>query len=146
MTPIMTRILVPVDFSPGSEHALAYAAALTLRVGAHLGLLHVVEDPTASAWSEYYVPDLARWRADLVAGAEKRIAACRAALTGAPPEIDTAVRVGHAASTIVEFARTERFDLIVMGTHGRTGLTHLLMGSVAERVVRTASCPVLTVR
>lgn len=145
MAPI-TRILVPVDFSPSSEHAARYAAVLASRLGASVELLHVVVDPlTAAVYSDAYIPDYAQIEASLVAGAEQQIAQCRELLPGSPV-IDTTVQVGAVAPGIVEHAAATGADLIVMATHGRTGLTHVVLGSVAERVVRTAACPVLTIR
>jgi|KBSSwiStaDraftv2_1062776.scaffolds.fasta_scaffold48265_1 nucleotide-binding universal stress UspA family protein len=114
------RILVPTDFGPASDAALAQARQLAAALGASLHLVHVLEDAQ---------------RADALA------ASLEAALGH-----ETAVLNGPTAPTIVEYATDRAFDLIVMGTHGRTGVAHLLLGSVAEQVVRTAPCPVLTVR
>jgi nucleotide-binding universal stress UspA family protein len=144
----ITNILVPVDFSPHAELAFRYATALARRLGARVALVHVVEDPfVTGAWSsEIYVPNVPELLRDLIAGAERHLAALKQAAADTGMAADTAVITGRPADTIVEHAANGGFDLIVMGTHGRTGLAHVMMGSVAERVVRKAPCPVLTVR
>jgi nucleotide-binding universal stress UspA family protein len=141
------RILVPVDFSPCSNHAVAYAARLAKKLDASLELLHVVDDPvTAGAWgSEIYVPDLAGILASVATDAESRLAVAVAGLRGQGLSAGSLVRQGHPERTIVEHAAEGRFDLVVMGSHGRTGLSHALLGSVAERVLRHAPCAVLTI-
>jgi nucleotide-binding universal stress UspA family protein len=144
----ISRILVPIDFSAHSEFALRYAAALASRVGASVELLHVVEDPIATnVWgSETVLPDLTEVRAELVADAERRLLEFQDKAERQGVAVLTTVRMGPTAHTILEHAREAHVDLIVMGTHGRTGVAHLFMGSVAERVLRHAHCPVLTVR
>jgi nucleotide-binding universal stress UspA family protein len=144
----ISRILVPVDFSAYSDVALEYAIALARRLDASVHLLHVVEDPiTTGAWGgEGVVPDLTALRAELAADAERRLLVCRGEAERAQVPVVTAVRLGLTSHTIVDYAKTLAVDLIVMGTHGRTGVAHLFMGSVAERVLRHAPCPVLTVR
>ena len=148
MTDNITKILVPVDFSPHAERAFSYATALAHRLGAELTLVHVVEDPFATgAWgAEVYIPNIGEFLQNLVAAAERQLTMLKdgAAATGVATK--TAVITGRPAQSIVEHAASERCDLIVMGTHGRTGLSHAVMGSVAERVLRKAPCPVLTVR
>lgn len=141
-------ILVPMDFSGHSEFALRYATALASRVGASVELLHVVEDPIASVvWgSETVLPDVTELRTELVADAERRLLELRDTVEGQRVPVRTTVRIGPAAHTILEYAQAAGIDLIVMGTHGRTGVAHLFMGSVAERVLRHSHCPVLTVR
>jgi universal stress protein A len=148
MTEAITRILVPLDFSPPSNRALQYATTLAARLGASVTLLHVVDNPLASgAWtSEIYVPDLPQMLEALVGEANKRLASLESVAANAGVKAETTVVTGHPAYAIVEHAGAGRFDLIVMGTHGRTGLAHAFVGSVAERVVRRSPCPVLTVR
>jgi nucleotide-binding universal stress UspA family protein len=143
----IARILVPMDFSPHAERAFRYATTLAQRFGATLGLLHVVEDPFVSgAWSpEVYVPNIVELLDGLIASAEQRLAAFKQSASALGLTAGTVVITGRPAHDIVEYAKEGGFDLIVMGTHGRTGLSHAVMGSVAERVVRKAPCPVLTV-
>ena len=137
----LTRILLPTDFSDTAQHALDYARELAGRFGASVHLLHVVPDPMQN-WATEAMPvvsDLAeRWKAD----AERRLEEIR--LDG--PQTVRAVRIGHAFVEILQYAADNAIDMIVMGTHGRGPVQHLLLGSVAEKVVRKASCPVLTVK
>ena len=146
MTESITRILVPVDFSAHSDRALRYAARLAGQVGASVELLHVVEDITYGAFSEVYVPNMPDLIQEMVNSAVQRLTSLKAALFPPGADAATAVLVGRPSAAIVEYAAAGGFDLIVMGTHGRTGLSHMFMGSVAERVVRTAPCAVLTLR
>jgi universal stress protein A len=148
MTDTITNILVPVDFSAHAEHAFCYATTLAHRLGARIGLLHVVENPfVTGAWgAETYVPNAAELLDNLIAGAERQLVRLKDAAAALGIPADTAVITGRPAQGIVEHAKDGGFDLIVMGTHGRTGLAHVVIGSVAERVVRKAPCPVLTVR
>jgi nucleotide-binding universal stress UspA family protein len=146
MTESISRILVPVDFSAHSDRALRYAARLAGQVGAAVELLHVVEDFTYGAFSEVYVPNVPAMTEEAINSAVDRLTPLKAEVFPHGADVETVVYVGRPAATIVEHARAGKFDLIVMGTHGRTGLPHLFMGSVAEHVVRTAPCPVLTVR
>jgi nucleotide-binding universal stress UspA family protein len=143
MIPTITRILVATDFSATSEMAANYGAIVAARFGASLHVLHVLDDPlTTGVWSEIYVPDELRQR--LVREASERLAAAagRIAGSGATTELVT----GQAAPTIIECAARRKIDLIVMGTRGRSGMEHVLLGSVAERVLRHAPCPVVVVR
>jgi nucleotide-binding universal stress UspA family protein len=140
------RILVPTDFSAHAEEATHIAADLSRRYEASITLAHVYE-PVTYALPESYVlftgPQLDRMFAEF----ERALAAARErALAARATTVDTKLLSGFASSEITGLARKGGFDLIVMGTHGRTGLNHFVMGSVAERVVRTAHCPVLTVR
>ncbi len=139
----LTRILLPTDFSDTATHALDYARDLAARYRASVHLLHVVSDPRAQDWAGevegLVVPDLlAKWKGD----AERRLGA----VTLGDVETVRALRVGHAFVEILHYATENAIDLIVMGTHGRGPVRHLLLGSVAEKVVRKAPCPVLTVR
>jgi nucleotide-binding universal stress UspA family protein len=143
-----SRILLPTDFSELSSVALEYGQALAERFGASLHVLHVIEDPfiLGATSSEIYVPDVPALRAALMTEAEAQIASLLPDRMRDAVCVTTEVRVGHAAPLISEVAETRPCDLIVMGTHGRTGVAHLFLGSVAEKVVRTAPCPVLTIR
>lgn len=148
MTESLDRILVPVDFSAHSERAVNYAMTLANKFGAHVSLLHVVEDPfVTGAWqSEAFVPNIPELLDELITAAHTRLGELKKHLAAHGFVVETAVITGQPARAIVEQASAGRYDLIVMGTHGRTGFSHALMGSVAERVVQKAPCPVLTVR
>ena len=144
MTAAITRILVPTDFSDSADAALAFALKLANQLGGTVRLLHVFEDPDAlSLYSHAYVPMPAEMRADTLADIRRQLTALTTA--SGRKDVTTEVLTGPTAKTIVDCALEQQSDLIVMGTHGRHGVAHLLMGSVAERVVRTAACPVLVV-
>ncbi|MXY26186.1 MAG: universal stress protein [Acidobacteria bacterium] len=139
----LDRILVPTDFSETAQHALDYARDLAQTFGAEVHLLHVVPDPVAQGWAGeatgMVIPDLLRtWEAD----SDQRLQDI--AIEGVTIERVTAV--GHDFVEILKYASGNGIDLIVMGTHGRGAVKHMLLGSVAEKVVRKAPCPVLTVR
>jgi universal stress protein A len=142
MKNVITRILVPTDFSRPSELALKYAHDLAKQFGASLHLLHVVNRPLLAEGlaAEAFISSAQEIGSDMVREAEAR-------LRKLVPEAASAdVVFGYAAKAIVECASQLGVDLIVIGSHGRTGIAHLMLGSVAEAVVRTAPCPVLTVR
>jgi nucleotide-binding universal stress UspA family protein len=146
MTPI-TRILVPTDFSPTADAALDYAFGLAERFGATLQLLHVLDDPFVfeGMSAEAYIAEAPMLRTAMLDDAREKLRH-RAGPREPRVQVETEVLFGHGARTIAEYAAERGVDLIVMGTHGRTGFAHLLLGSIAERLVRTAPCPVLTVR
>jgi nucleotide-binding universal stress UspA family protein len=141
----MRRILHATDFSPASRRAFASALDLARRERARLLLLHVLPPPSAFRASEAptdYLALLAATRRD----AHRRLGVllARARKTGVSAR--TRLVEGAPAPEIARIARSERADVIVIGTHGRTGLARLLLGSVAARVLLLAACPVLTVR
>jgi nucleotide-binding universal stress UspA family protein len=142
------RILVPTDFSPPSVAALATAKALAAQFGASIHLVHVMQDPyaTAAYASDVYgyLPSGLKesWRLE----AQQHLDPLMTPAERAQFRVTTDVVFGSPARAIVEYAQENAVNLIVMGTHGRGAVAHLLLGSVAERVVRTAECPVLTVR
>jgi nucleotide-binding universal stress UspA family protein len=133
-------ILVPVDFTDYSNRAADYAAMLAKQFRATIVLLHVIEPFTYSMTDTVVVTD--HYTA-LKVIAQRLIDALRRKV--GRQGVKALVLRGTPYVTIVEHARKNRANLIVMGTHGRTGLEHLVLGSVAERVVRLAPCPVLTV-
>ena len=144
---MFNRILVPTDFSPPSDAALQYARAVATRFGASLNLLHVVDDPYRVAYTaEVYVPEVEGLRDDLIADAIGRVKGRLQSSDFRELRATADAVIGTPAWSIVEYAAAHDIDLIVMGTHGRGGMSHLLMGSVAEKVVQTAGCPVLTTR
>lgn len=143
----LRRILVPIDFSKHSENALTYAAAFAERFSADLYLLYVVQELAL------FVPDMVAAAPPLVPDLAERSAAVHATFDRLIQEqhleklsLHQEVREGVPFYEIIRFAREADIDLIIMGTHGYTGLAHVLMGSVCEKVVRMAPCPVLTVR
>jgi len=149
MTRTVTRILVPTDFSEPADAALEYAAGLGERLGASLHLLYVFEDPcmTGGAFAaETYAPMPADLRASILQEAEARLRERVELLDPERLQPTSSVYTGQTARAIADYAQTNDIDLIVMGTRGRGAVSHLLLGSVAERVVRTAPCPVLAVR
>ena len=141
------RICCPIDFSDASRAAMEVAADLTRRNGASLVLLHAYPVP-GYTFPDGSVVASPRMMQELADQAQKHLEDWRLEaekLVGAPT-VRTETAVGEPAAEILSFARSSGQELIVLGTHGRTGLEHALMGSVAERVVRKAHCPVLTVR
>jgi nucleotide-binding universal stress UspA family protein len=142
----LKHILVATDFGEASDAALTYGRALARTFGATLHVLHVAQNvyATASAAEAYMGAFPQR---DVEETARKQID--ERLVDNDPVSLRTEAVVltsNTTATTIVEYARNTAIDLIVMGTHTRGAVAHLLMGSVAERVVRTAPCPVLTVR
>lgn len=135
----MKKVLVPIDFAEASDAALIYARNLAKTFGADLHVLHVMEN--------LFLRPMANNPAAIEAGIANRLTE---RITDDDRQNLHAVAVMRKSDTpaeeIVRYAEQEHVDLIVMGTHGRVKMAHLLMGSVAEKVVRTAPCPVLTVR
>jgi len=144
----ITRILVPTDFSATADAALEYAWVLAEQFGASLELLHVLDDPFVADGmaAEAYISEAPALRSAMLHDAQERLRHRAVPQERRATPVATEVLFGHGARTIAEYAAERGVDLIVMGTHGRTGFAHLLLGSVAERLVRTAPCPVLTVR
>ncbi len=143
--PPFQRILVPFDFSRLAEQGVQYAEEMAEVHGAHLDILHVVEEPAFPSFFKLgamriygMVPNLEKvaWTA-----LEKRFGS-----PGEQPHLDFHVVKGNADVEIIRFAGEHEIDLVVMTSHGLTGLQHVLMGSVAEKVVKMAPCPVLVVK
>jgi nucleotide-binding universal stress UspA family protein len=141
-----SKILVPVDFSPHSSRALQLASDLSRRYDAGVELAHVYH-PMAYALPDGFVLfSSAQLSAMLVEFGSLLEQAKQEALAAGAVRVSTKLLQGVPFAEIIDFAQESGCDLIVMGTHGRTGLKHALLGSVTERVVRKAPCPVLTVR
>lgn len=141
-----SRILCPVDFSEHSQAAVTQAEEVARKFGAELTLLHVVEPilyPVA-----YGLPPVAPVDYEQVAreSAGKALQALVTELGGRGQKAQLRVEAGTASQRICEVAKADGFDLIVLATHGYTGLKHVLLGSTAERVVRFAPCAVLVVK
>ena len=140
--PALTRILVPVDFSPCSQAALEYATFLAQPYGASIDVLHAWQ-PTVHTWEP-----LAGGLDDSLLGVEREAVAHELGnlLAGTDHErVHARIECGNTRQIILAVAERDHYDLIVMGTHGRTGLSRILSGSISELVVRRASCPVVTV-
>jgi universal stress protein A len=142
----LRNILVPVDFSDTSRDALRYAREVGRPFGSRLHVLHVLPDPMRQPWAvDVAGIDFAelqdQWRVE----AEGRLGALVAEEHLDPSAVTTAVVAGSAHESIVTYATEMGIDLVVVGTHGHGPIVHLLLGSVAERVVRQAGCPVLTI-
>lgn len=139
------HFLVPIDFSPSAEHALDYAITLGSKVQARLTLLHVIHamplgvTDMGTALPYTYLQEL---EAEITQSMENYLKQVQDA--GLEGEI--VIVHGIPFDEIVQAAKTKSIDLIIMGTHGRTGLSHLFLGSVAEKVIRLAPCPVLVTR
>jgi nucleotide-binding universal stress UspA family protein len=141
------RILVPTDFGKSSDNAMTYALAFAQKFGAEVWLLHVVQDlslfiPEAVFVTPPPAPPVEQFITAARAALERVVARLNAHGVGVHPEVG----VGPPYDEIIRCAKEKEIDLIVMGTHGHTGLAHVFLGSVAEKVVRRAPCPVLTVR
>jgi nucleotide-binding universal stress UspA family protein len=144
----LKKILVPTDFGEAADAALTYARALAQRFHASIEVLHVADDVAARIFAgEMYVGVPAEAQKDIELAARRQLDE-RLIDNDVDPIAITALIVTSAApaGTIVQHAKDTNVDLIIMGTHGRGAVAHLLMGSVAERVVRLAPCPVLIVR
>lgn len=137
------KILAPTDFSAYSNEALDYAAELAKQFGAEIVIVHVIESMTYSVTDTFTVIDHL-WSLEKTAGALLDNAAARVREQGVA--VKTRLATGGAAEEILKSAEEEKTDWIVLGTRGLSGVSRLLMGSVAEKVVRLAACPVLTVR
>lgn len=142
----LKRVLVAVDFSEFSDNALRYGCELADKFDAELFLLHVLLTPmVVDEGMDFLVRTWDEYQDDLRSAAENKLKELDVSpLSEDKVTIET--RMGAAFSEITQFAEAKNIDLIVMGTHGRTGFRNLVMGSVAERVVRKAPCPVLTIQ
>jgi nucleotide-binding universal stress UspA family protein len=144
----LKHVLVATDFGEAAETALTYGRALARTFGAKLTVLHVADNVlTGSVGIEGYIGGYQDFQRSIEEAARKELDALVAPDDTRQPGAVGVLRTSHSpALTIVTYARDAGVDLIVMGTHGRGAMAHFLMGSVAERVVRTAPCPVLTIK
>ncbi len=140
------RILCPSDFSDSSERAYDYGLSLARHYNAELYLLHVVR-PVIIGYPEYAVPDSVNtFYGELSEYAEEQLREFAKTHAAGDVQAKVVVEEGVVTESIIDFARDNSVDLIVMGTHGRRGFQRLTLGSVTERVLRKAGCPVLAVR
>lgn len=141
------KILCPVDFSESSDHAMRYALAFSETYQAELIFVHVMDYATLDM-PDY--PSVIEFSANIIEQMkeifEKRLEELTEIEKKEYENISSRLVSGTPFYEIINLAKEEKVDLIVIGTHGRTGLAHVLMGSVAEKVVRKAPCPVLTVK
>ncbi len=139
-------ILFPTDFSEGSAQALQYAVDLTKRYGAKLYVVHVIYDiAKATGW---YVPHVSmdQMYKDIQEGAKKELERFGVEELSGVKNIERSVLTGVPHEEIINLAKKNKIDMIIMGTHGRKGIDRILFGSTAAQIVRFAPCPVLTVR
>ena len=143
----LRRILVPIDFSPHSDQALKYAVALAEKFSAQLFLVHAFQDVSI------YQTEVVSGAPPILPPVEQLTASARGEMDRLVSErqlhrfnVHTEIVEGAPVEEIVDYAKEKDIDLIVLATHGRGWLAHAIMGSVAEKVVRKAPCPVLTVR
>jgi nucleotide-binding universal stress UspA family protein len=139
------HILVPTDFSEYADHALDYAITLAQKLRARLTLLHIIQ-LTPMTMGDMYGYSLEADLEAMESEAQRQMQALLNRVHQEGLESETAIVQGVPFQMIVDMAESQDIDLIVIGTHGRAGLTHALMGSVAEKVVRMAPCPVLVTR
>jgi nucleotide-binding universal stress UspA family protein len=142
----LKSILVPTDFSDASAGPMKYALALAEAFGARLHILHVLDNALAAWEAEGLIEPPADYFRTIEESARKRMSQVLTESQKAAFKVHIELRTGSPYAEIVQYADEQHIDLIVMGTHGRGGVAHMLLGSVAEKVVRKAPCPVLTVR
>jgi len=140
------RILCAVDFSEYSNYALRYALEFAGIFKADLHLIHVLELPFMPTYAMAGLPELSLPTDQLEHEVRKHMEQVVQECRQKHEPVTGVVRIGSAFLEIIQYAREIEADLIVVGTHGRTGLTHMIIGSVAEKVVRKAPCPVLSVK
>jgi nucleotide-binding universal stress UspA family protein len=140
------KILTAIDFSENSDYAFEYALTLATQFQAELTIMHVINEPVDLRG--FYVPHISfeQLEKEIEEGAEKMMEKFCQTRMGDFSNYKTAIITGIPYEEIIRKAEDTGSSLIVLGTHGRTGLDHLIFGSTAERVVRSASCPVLTIR
>jgi len=140
-------ILAPTDFSTHSRWAVHYACRLAERLGSALHLLHVLSEILPAGPDPLLMPVMpAQFYKENEDRAHDTLSHLLDPAWGKPASVVTTVRWGGPVESIVSYAIEHRIDLITIATHGRTGLSHVLLGSVAEHIVREAPCPVLTIR
>lgn len=146
MSRLFDKILTAIDFSENSDRAFDYALTLAVKFDAELTIMHVVNEPVDLRG--FYVPHISfeQLEKEIEDGAAKMMEEFCSSRLASFPGYKTAIVTGIPYDEIIRKADEMGASLIVLGTHGRTGLDHLIFGSTAERVVRSASCPVMTIR
>ena len=140
------RVLVPVDFSDSARPIVEYACGIAKDRGASVVLLHVVTTPSSAFDSPKGAAANPKVVAEFRSAAEKDLESLAALVRKSGAAVESKVLLGAPAREIVRFAKESKADLVVVGTHGRTGMRHVFLGSVAENVVRLCPCPVITLR
>ncbi len=140
------KILFPIDFAEKFETFLPWVSTFVEKFGATLYVLFVAQD--LSEFSTFHVPhaSIKSFQEEALDAAKKKMATVVQETLKNFPKLETRVAVGAPADKILELAKKEGINLIIMGTHGRKGLERTIFGSVAEKIVRTAPCPVVTIR
>jgi nucleotide-binding universal stress UspA family protein len=140
------KILFPTDFSEGSFHALHFAVDLSKHYNAKLYILHIVYDVFKA--TDSHIPHISadELYKEMTEWADKELDACCLEEIRGLPNVDKKVLKGVPYEEIINFASKENIDMIIMGTYGKKGLERFIFGSTAEKVVRSAPCPVMTVR
>ena len=145
MTDVLKHLIVPVDFSDFADEAIRYAREFAKVWGAKITLLHVIEEAVLP--TVYGIEPVSVFSADhVLEQSKKALSDMKAKYFSDSDQVETHVAIGHAATTIADFAKEVGGDLIIIPTHGLTGIKRFLMGSVTELVVRTAPCAVLTMK
>ena len=144
--PKVEKILLPIDFAEQYETFLPWVSTFVEKFGATLYVVFVAQD--LAEFSTFYVPhsSIQGFQEEALAAAQKRMAEAVQESFKKFPKLETRVAVGAPAKKILEIAAKEKIDLIIMGTHGRHGLERTLFGSVADKIVQAAPCPVITIR
>jgi len=140
------KILVPTDFSANADKGIDYACTMAKTFGAAVIVLHVSAPPFYQAGYGISPETITEMQQNIEQAIEEQLEKVRERLSGSAAEVTVRTTEGIAAVEIVETAKREGVDLIIMATHGHTGVKHFFLGSTTEKVVRTAACPVLTVR
>lgn len=143
--PDIRTILCPVDFSPASDHALSYAVGLAKKLKADIHIVHVWQPILYALGDGIVIPDSEVIK-QMLADINARLDGLVGQYQKSGVKVSRAILEGVPYVEIVKIAEHHPVDLIVMGTHGRTGFSHLLLGSITERVARTSPIPVMTVR
>lgn len=139
------KILFPIDFAAHFETMLPWVSTLADKFGATVYVVFVTQD--LSNFSTFYVPhgNIQSFQQEALDSARKRMAAVKQEFFSKFPKLETRVELGSPAEKILELAKKEKIDLIIMGAHGRKGLERAIFGSVADKVVQSAPCPVMTI-
>ncbi len=139
------KILFPIDFASHFESLVPWVSTFAEKFGATVYVLFVTQD--LSNFATFFVPhgNIKSFQEEAVTSAKKKMAAVAPDLFKGFPKLETRVEVGSPAEKILELAKKEQIDLIVMGVHGRKGLDRAIFGSVADKVMQSAPCPVLAV-